>query len=917
MCIDYYCTLLEKLEERTGVGPNNTDAADFKTAGLKWLKDVYYQCFIHLGDLARYQVTVGGNHYTAVAYYHHAIALDPSQGASYNQLAALVGNRNEQLDAAYYYQRSVTSSQPFSGSLSNLTRIYEKNQNRLETIERKLETTTEQDIREFTRDLLLVRFLRLQQMLQPTEKSVLSSINEKELEKLCRAINSSLEDCLDHDLALLASTATVTVMAALRSDIHSSTNQEQYEVHESIPHDVMLKMCALAVLASHTLRSLGSTFTTSATSFALSVFSQLLHYAHRRLTLLLTTAVALATPAGQTAPPLDQYLDQGDSMVEILQKVKFDVSQVTASSAATEVAKGATDISKQKQAKTKQQAEEKKMVEKKKKRLRKVLTRRRRRRGGDKNDSSEEECEVLSSSDDESTASDDDTLSMDLSNTLGEDDLEMLERLSDCSSSEDEGTKDKLPSLEKTPPNTSQPLAAGGMSPASVQKKAKRQIILAANFSNAPRPKLEEAKTESELPHTASGSLVPSSHAIDSSVKQDPTTSVDNGLLYLMEKTGHQSIVYSVCCLVAEESYLMSLRVFMEWVQSYPIAVATSTQGLSGIWSHLASLINFLPSEDELSCLDDSAKIDEQFTNFALLEDIALRGFPPLVGYQASLVYNSHSELTSTKQAAQRVRYCTTFGRFVADLRTVPSFSWDLLTNKFIGAAQKQQIDEKRAKEKELEQEKQAQLQRSKLMNAMAQQKLQHEVATLEVSAKKQATFFTPYLVPDAHSLCTGLHLVKKLLTSEKFIFVIAKSTIEELDSMKKGRDNYAAREVIKFLEREFKDGHKFIRAQQPEESISPSAKKSSKMDIDIWHLDRLIDCAVYYNQSFSESGQDKTAVTLLLHKKLLKTVEDPGPTDSDQLMQVVHSAWQHGVELDSVMNFHSKWQKKESTKRK
>ena len=263
-------------------------------------------------------------------------------------------------------------------------------------------------------------------------------------------------------------------------------------------------------------------------------------------------------------------------MVEILQKVKFDVSQVTASSAASEVAKGATVISQQKQAKTKQQAQEKKMVEKKKKRLRKVLTRRRRRRG-DKNDSSEEECEVLSSSDyDDSTASDEDTLSMDLSNTLGEDDLEMLEKLSDCSSSEDEGTKDELPSLEKTPPNPSQPLAVG-MSPASVQKKAKRQIILAANFSNAPRPKLEEAKTEFELRNTASGSAVPSSHATYLSVKQDPTASVDNSLLYLMEKTGHQSIVYSVCCLVAEEeSYLMSLRVFVEWIQSYPIAVAST-----------------------------------------------------------------------------------------------------------------------------------------------------------------------------------------------------------------------------------------------------------------------------------------------------------------------------------------------------
>ncbi len=64
----------------------------------------------------------------------------------------------------------------------------------------------------------------------------------------------------------------------------------------------------------------------------------------------------------------------------------------------------------------------------------------------------------------------------------------------------------------------------------------------------------------------------------------------------------------------------------------------------------------------------------------------------------------------------------------------------------------------------------------------------------------------------------------------------LLQTAIESLDSMKKGRDNYAAREVIKFLEREFKDGHKFIRAQQPEESISPSEKKPSKMEIDIWY---------------------------------------------------------------------------------
>ena len=54
---------------------------------------------------------------------------------------------------------------------------------------------------------------------------------------------------------------------------------------------------------------------------------------------------------------------------------------------------------------------------------------------------------------------------------------------------------------------------------------------------------------------------------------------------------------------------------------------------------------------------------------------------------------------------------------------------------------------------------------------------LQSEVATLaEATAKQQAAMVTPFLIPDAHTLCTGLHLVKKLLKTEKFVVVIAKS---------------------------------------------------------------------------------------------------------------------------------------------
>ncbi len=50
---------------------------------------------------------------------------------------------------------------------------------------------------------------------------------------------------------------------------------------------------------------------------------------------------------------------------------------------------------------------------------------------------------------------------------------------------------------------------------------------------------------------------------------------------------------------------------------------------------------------------------------------------------------------------------------------------------------------------------------------------LQSEVASLAAAKASTSAVFTPYIIPDAHALCTGLHLVKKMIKSEKFLFVI------------------------------------------------------------------------------------------------------------------------------------------------
>ena len=58
---------------------------------------------------------------------------------------------------------------------------------------------------------------------------------------------------------------------------------------------------------------------------------------------------------------------------------------------------------------------------------------------------------------------------------------------------------------------------------------------------------------------------------------------------------------------------------------------------------------------------------------------------------------------------------------------------------------------------------------------------------------------------------------------------------IESLDSMKKSRESYAAREAIKFLEKELHGGNKFVLAQKSSESLNPGKKKPPKIEVQDW----------------------------------------------------------------------------------
>lgn len=153
---------------------------------------------------------------------------------------------------------------------------------------------------------------------------------------------------------------------------------------------------------------------------------------------------------------------------------------------------------------------------------------------------------------------------------------------------------------------------------------------------------------------------------------------------------------------------------------------------------------------------------------------------------------------------------------------------------------------------------------------------------------------------------------------------------------MKKEKGNYAAREAIKFLEKELQQGNKFLRAQEISESTNPGRKKPHKQDLDIWYrrelsqytdvcilhrlFDNLIDCAIYFNSGTSlTSDTSSSLVSLLLDKPLVDIFEGRSSSDdvNPAIIELVTTARQSGVEIDTLLRFYRRWQSQQVTSKK
>ena len=83
------------------------------------------------------------------------------------------------------------------------------------------------------------------------------------------------------------------------------------------------------------------------------------------------------------------------------------------------------------------------------------------------------------------------------------------------------------------------------------------------------------------------------------------------------------------------------------------------------------------------------------------------------------------------------------------------------------------------------------------------------EISQLESCYKSEETNWPPYLVPDTFALCDNLKIVQEISRTCRFIMIIPLVVIDHLDSIKK--ESRQAREVIRWLENQFKQGNRLI----------------------------------------------------------------------------------------------------------
>jgi len=119
---------------------------------------------------------------------------------------------------------------------------------------------------------------------------------------------------------------------------------------------------------------------------------------------------------------------------------------------------------------------------------------------------------------------------------------------------------------------------------------------------------------------------------------------------------------------------------------------------------------------------------------------------------------------------------------------------------------------------------------------------------------------YTPYIVVDHLALTKNCNLLKDVVASRRFVTIVPEASVQELDRMK--RTESGARNAIRWLEKQFQEGSKWVRAQKPFEhkkvTVPTSRGKSRRKGTH----DKILECCHFFSAATADQENKEGAAT-------------------------------------------------------
>lgn len=749
------------------------------------VNQLIHRCLMYLGDLTRYQLDfIVGKERISLSgisqrYYHQALAIQPSNGLPYNQLATLASDFNFGLNSVFYYLRSLTVDEKFEGVEANLKRFLDQKSSKFVRLfgDEKFD-----DENLIERAVLHLHCLTNEFIFEDSTKK-LPEICQESLNCViqCLPLNPSEDFIAPQTASPNFSEEVATKMVLVLLLLMEKMQEKSQEKKVS-----MIQAYLLGLFAHFVTKLLGDL--------------QLTFYG-------------------------------AEAMVEIFHPKEAEIKSQSENSELPKNVNGMSNGTGSNPMSTDEGSEKRSKISNKKRpnlldRLRRKKRRPRGKENSNRNGLSDSESDLDYSSSDDSERG----VSARNGQLSGDDSTSIEDCLSDSSLSDDE------------------------------------------HF------------------HQNENGILDSDNDSD-----DVSSSDDDDDDIVVESWKEIITVTELIKKIREHPLVEAIRICCLWLMGSRDLVKAAGSNVDILWQRLAKLFdtinieNFEPSQ-EVSNLLPSCRT--MLSNKPLSEDFQTRGMKMFEKRQTNLCWNDQEFLTTIEMGLLRFLQLTEFRDWLINIPEV-----NLRVNGAGNVERSPTIQNGSEKPETRPAEQKSSDQKITLMQNMAQLWLQQEVKQLE-HMTGGLTNFSPFLVVDHLAVIQHLVLVKKIVDAKKFVVIIPATVVQVLDDLK--RSENGARNAIRWLEKEFKFGNRWLRAQKPEETKPldeldyPRRKDKSQNQ-----LIKILECCFYFASSQEKRGKNQPIVLLTV---------PPGSkleTDPNGLLSQYKSMSEaHNINLEEITSF-------------